>query len=89
MLQGDKESIEEVASLVQTLLLEKAAMLEACFALHINGQAEICALPQLIEGYVPDLDHLPQFILCLARDVEWETEQECFEGVAKVSIPTS
>lgn len=61
-------------------------MLQACFGIGINELPQICALPQLIEGYVPNLDHLPQFILGLARDVDWDTEQECFEGVAKVLL---
>lgn len=81
--QGRPESIDEVAQLVQTLLLEKALMLRACFGLSINDKAQICSCPQLIEGFVPDLDYLPQLVLSLARDVDWDTEQECFEGVAK------
>ncbi len=59
-------------------------MLQACFGLGINELSQICTIPQLIEGYLPNLDELPQFILGLARDVDWDTEQECFEGVAEV-----
>ena len=87
-LQSDTESIEEVAGLIQTLLLEKAPMLQACFGICINELPQICTLPQLIEGYVPDLDQLPQLILGLARDVDWDSEQECFDGVAKVFVLT-
>ena len=87
-LQSDTESIEEVAGLIQTLLLEKAPMLQACFGICIDEASKICGLPQLIEGYVPNLDQLPQFILGLARDVDWDTEQECFEGVATVNSST-
>ena len=84
MMQDDSSCMEEVASLVQTLLLEKAPMLEACFGLRVNKDAQLCALPQLIEGYIPTLDFLPQFVLSLARDIDWESEQECFSGVAEV-----
>ena len=89
ILQGEAENIEEVAELVQTLLSEKAPMLRACFGMRIDEASRICSFPQLIEGYVPDMHYLPQFVLSLARDVDWDTEQECFEGVAKVGTEQS
>ena len=42
----------------------------------------LTGLPVLLEGYVPDLSRLPQLMLQLARDVEWETEVECFKTLA-------
>lgn len=84
MIQGNSGSVEEVANLIQTLLLEKGPMLEACFGVRVSEDALLCSLPQLIEGYIPSLDYLPQFILSLARDVDWDSEQECFAGVAEV-----
>jgi len=42
----------------------------------------LTGLPLLLEGYLPDLSRLPQLILQLARDVEWETEKECFKTLA-------
>lgn len=44
----------------------------------------LTGLPLLLEGYVPDLSSLPQLILYLARDVDWDTEKECFKTLATV-----
>lgn len=44
----------------------------------------LTGLPLLLDGYVPDLSCIPQLILRLARDVDWDTEQECFKSLAEV-----
>jgi hypothetical protein len=75
----------EVAELVERLLLDKAAMLAAYFGVDVDPQGCLRSLPQLIEGYTPDLSHLPRFVLQLAREVDWEAEELCFKGVAQVS----
>jgi len=77
---------QEVADLVEHLMLEKAAMLSAYFGLDIDKQGCLRSLPQLIEGYTPDLSYLPQFVLNMARGVDWESEQLCFQGVAQVRL---
>ena len=77
-------SREEVASLVEELMRDKAAMLQEYFGIRVDPDGRLCALPQLIEGYVPDLDYLPTFVLGLARDVDWSSEQQCFHDVAEV-----
>uniref|UniRef100_A0A383V9C2 DNA mismatch repair protein S5 domain-containing protein n=1 Tax=Tetradesmus obliquus TaxID=3088 RepID=A0A383V9C2_TETOB len=46
--------------------------------LHLTG------LPLLLDGYVPDLASLPQLVLQLVRDVDWDTEQACFSSLASV-----
>ena len=65
-------------------MLDKAAMLSAYFGLDVDDKGCLRSLPQLIESYTPDISHLPQFVLKLAREVDWESEQECFHGVAQV-----
>jgi hypothetical protein len=46
--------------------------------LHLTG------LPLLLDGYIPDLACLPQLVLQLVRDVDWDTEQACFASLATV-----
>lgn len=77
-------SKEEVAPLVQQLLMDKADLLKECFGVEVDSEGHVCALPQLIEGHSPDLDRLPYFVLQLARDVDWEEEKACFRGLAQV-----
>lgn len=78
-------SKEEVAPLVQQLLVDKADLLKECFSVEVNSAGQVSGLPQLIEGHCPDLDRLPYFVLQLARDVDWEEEKACFRGLAQVS----
>ena len=63
-------------------------MLKECFGISVNESGELVALPQLIEGYIPDLDYLPSLILTLAREVDWNEEKQCFKNVATVSLNT-
>lgn len=80
-------SKEEVAPLIQQLLMDKADLLKECFGVEVTPEGCLAGLPQLIEGYPPDLDRLPIFVLQLARDVDWEDEKACFRGLAQVSNP--
>ena len=56
-------------------------MLEEYFGVSIDGEGRLCTLPQLIDGYVPELERLPAFVLGLGG-VDWGEERPCFEGVA-------
>lgn len=49
-----------------------------------GGGLCLASLPVLLDGYRPDLDRLPSFVVTLARDVEWGEEKECFRGLAQV-----
>jgi DNA mismatch repair protein MLH1 len=71
------EAARELAEALQT----KAAMLEEYFGVSIDGEGRLCTLPQLIDGYVPELERLPAFVLGLGG-VDWGEERPCFEGVA-------
>lgn len=77
-------SKEDVAPLIQQLLQDKAVLLQECFGIQVGAEGHLAALPQLIEGHCPELDRLPQFVLQLARDVDWEDEKQCFKGLAQV-----
>lgn len=59
-------------------------MLRECVALSIDASGRLVGLPALIEHYTPDLDRLPQFVLKLARTVDWRTEKACFCSLAEV-----
>lgn len=43
----------------------------------------IMTLPMLIKGYIPPFAKLPSFAHALATQVDWESEQECLDGVAR------
>lgn len=51
------------------LLKQKAEMLDECFGIHIDKDANLCRLPVILDQYTPDMDRVPEFILCLGNDV--------------------
>ena len=50
----------------------------------VDEGGRLTALPQLVDGHVPDLARLPGFVLSLARDVDWAEEKPCFRTLAEV-----
>ena len=72
-----------VAAAVADLLAEKAPMLREYFAVDIDEETRtLTGLPVLVEGHTPPTSRLPEFVLSLAHEVEWEEEKGCFRTVA-------
>ncbi|XP_043518406.1 DNA mismatch repair protein Mlh1 isoform X2 [Frieseomelitta varia] len=74
---------EELATNVKELLLEKADMLKEYFSIVIDKKGNLKSLPVLLEKYFPSVSGLPLYILRLATEVEWSSEQPCFRTVCK------
>ena len=70
------------AAQAATLLNGKSEMLLEYLSIEIFD-GELCAIPQLVDGYVPPLNGLPAFVRRLVHDVDWTAEQPCFDGLAK------
>ncbi|XP_020959092.1 DNA mismatch repair protein MLH1 isoform X4 [Arachis ipaensis] len=64
------------------LLKQKAEMLDEYFGIHIDKHGNISRLPVILDQYTPDMDHIPEFALCLGNDVNWEDERNCIQAVA-------
>ncbi|KAL7269136.1 DNA mismatch repair protein Mlh1 [Rhizina undulata] len=64
---------------VESLLVNKRLMLKDYFSLEINDESELVSIPLLIKGYMPALGKLPAFLLRLGPNVDWNSEQECFD----------
>eukprot|EP01012_Entosiphon_sulcatum_P024156 TRINITY_DN29334_c0_g1_i1.p1 TRINITY_DN29334_c0_g1~~TRINITY_DN29334_c0_g1_i1.p1 ORF type:complete len:740 (-),score=80.00 TRINITY_DN29334_c0_g1_i1:13-2208(-) len=75
---GDKAIL---AQRVSEILTPKGPMLLEYFSLQIEKGC-LVSLPQLFDRYVPPLARLPLFAVRLAADVDWSSEQKCFEDVA-------
>jgi DNA mismatch repair protein MLH1 len=79
----------DVARLLAQLLAVKGPMLKEYFALDVGedgtGSSSVVlrSLPLLCDGYTPDLLGLPEFLLRLGNDTDWEAEKPCFADVAK------
>ncbi len=81
--QGGKK--EEIAELLAALIQKKAGLLGDCVSIQIDTdkQGALCSLPQLIEQYHPPAEYLPQFVLALGQNVDWQQESTCFQGLAE------
>ena len=51
------------------LLMDKREMVDEYFSLAISDEGAVETLPMLLRGYTPNLDRLPEFLLCLAARV--------------------
>uniref|UniRef100_A0A7N0TB33 DNA mismatch repair protein S5 domain-containing protein n=1 Tax=Kalanchoe fedtschenkoi TaxID=63787 RepID=A0A7N0TB33_KALFE len=74
-----KEKITETST---ELLKQNAEMLDEYFCVHIDEDGNLSRLPVVLDQYTPDMDRLPEFILTLANDIEWENEKDCFQTIS-------
>jgi DNA mismatch repair protein MLH1 len=72
------ETDEEAAAMNE----DGGAGADAAAAQSPLDQVQLLGIPELAEHYNPPLLLLPLFLLQLARDCNWNSEQECFESVA-------
>ncbi|PRP78876.1 putative ATPase [Planoprotostelium fungivorum] len=77
---GDKG---DIARAMLDLLLQKREMLREYFMIDFSEHGELCRLPLLLEGYLPPMHRLPSFLFNMASMVNWDEEQECFDGVCR------
>ncbi|XP_022168581.1 DNA mismatch repair protein Mlh1 [Myzus persicae] len=69
---------EELARDATEILTSRASMLNDYFSIEIDTDANILSIPLLLEGFLPDLDGLPLYLLRLASEVDWSSEKQCF-----------
>lgn len=64
---GPKSVIAE--SIASTVFKENATMLAEYFAIEIDEKGNLVAIPNILEGLIPDLGKLPSFVMMLATEV--------------------
>ena len=62
------------------VIKEKTEMLEEYFGIHIDPDGNLSRLPIVLDQYTPDMDRVPELILCLGNDVS-------FTFLEKISSP--
>lgn len=80
--QTDCQNAELMGSFVGRLLTEKGPMLSEYFGIQIV-HGRLMTIPNLLDGYQPQIDGLPKFLLRLATKVDWDREYECFRDVSR------
>lgn len=70
---------EELALQATNILIEKSAIMREYFSLNITDEGALEAIPSVLPKYCPSKTFLPLFLLRLATEVEWDTEEDCFK----------
>ncbi|VDK65264.1 unnamed protein product [Onchocerca ochengi] len=65
------------------IIIENREMLDDYFCLSITENGNLNSIPSLVDGFIPQLESLPQLILTLANDIIWDDEQICFEQICQ------
>ncbi|XP_047323377.1 DNA mismatch repair protein MLH1 [Impatiens glandulifera] len=78
----DDDLKSKIAQMNTDLLKQKTEMLEEYFSVFIDPEGHLSRLPVVLEQYTPDMDRVPDFVLCLGNDVVWEDEKNCFQSIA-------
>ncbi|KAF8025497.1 hypothetical protein BT93_F2360 [Corymbia citriodora subsp. variegata] len=73
---------KKIAELNTNLLKQKAELLDEYFCVHVDEDGNLCWLPVILDQHTPDMDRLPEFVLCLGNDVDWEDEKNCLQGIS-------
>lgn len=73
---------EKVAEMNTDLLKQKSEMLAEYFCIHIDQQGNLYRLPVILDQYTPNMDHVPEFMLCLGNDVDWDNETNCMQTIS-------
>ncbi|KAL9229052.1 hypothetical protein vseg_004568 [Gypsophila vaccaria] len=73
---------KKIAQMNTELLKERTVMLEEYFCVYIDSQGNLSRLPVILDQYTPDMDRVPEFVLSLGNDVDWEDEKKCFQTIA-------
>ncbi|XP_078180194.1 MUTL-homolog 1 isoform X1 [Carex rostrata] len=81
--ETDDDLKEKIAQMNIELLKEKEDMLEDYFGIKMEDGCLI-RLPVILDQYIPDMDRIPEFLLSLANDVDWDDERECFQTISAV-----
>ncbi|CED84675.1 DNA mismatch repair protein-MLH1 family [Phaffia rhodozyma] len=75
-----EERREATIQMIEQRLIERREMLDEYFSLTITEDGRIESIPLLLEGYTPDLNRLPEFLMRLGPGVDWSDEEACFES---------
>ncbi|XP_042031318.1 DNA mismatch repair protein MLH1-like isoform X3 [Salvia splendens] len=73
---------EKIAEMNTKVIKQKSEMLEEYFGIHIDPDGNLSRLPIVLDQYTPDMDRVPELILCLGNDVNWDDEKDCFQTIA-------
>ncbi|EKM56943.1 uncharacterized protein PHACADRAFT_119030 [Phanerochaete carnosa HHB-10118-sp] len=76
---ASKLSKANIVNMIVDTITARREMLAEYFSLEIDADGNVSSLPLLLKGYTPNLDKLPLFLMRLGPQVDWYSEQKCFQ----------
>jgi len=70
----------QIVDSIAYILISRREMLREYFSLGITIEGMVDSLPALIPDFTPNLDKLPLFFMRLGTQVNWNSEQDCFDA---------
>ncbi|KAI0293990.1 hypothetical protein BC826DRAFT_1013643 [Russula brevipes] len=70
----------QIVDSIAHILISRREMLREYFSLGITIEGMVDSLPALIPDFTPNLDKLPLFFMRLGTQVNWNSEQDCFDA---------
>ena len=58
-------------------------MIDDYFSIKIDENDNLCTLPLILSGYLPNIMSLPDLIFELEKNIDWLSERKCFQGVGR------
>lgn len=77
--ENSRLSKNQIVEHIVEILMDRREMLAEYFALTISESGLVESLPLLLRDYIPNLDNLPSFLMRLGPQVDWSSEEECFD----------
>ncbi|KAF2671569.1 DNA mismatch repair protein MutL [Microthyrium microscopicum] len=78
--EAEANDWDEIVEMVKARLVERRDMLAECFSMLISEEGKLEGIPLLMNGYMPPLVKLPNFLLRLGPFVVWDEEKPCFHS---------
>lgn len=78
-----KGTKEQICSVIVAILERNRQKLASWYSLLIED-GHILALPNILDGYNPDINRLPELVVRLGRDVDWSKDVDAVHDIAKL-----
>ncbi|KAI9637283.1 putative MUTL-like protein 1 [Dioszegia hungarica] len=75
--------VDDVVNRLYDTLMDKREMIDEYFSLRLTEAGAVDSLPMVLRGYTPNMDRLPDFLMRLGVEIDWEDEKACFQGILK------
>ncbi|KIM85752.1 hypothetical protein PILCRDRAFT_816958 [Piloderma croceum F 1598] len=78
--KNSRLSKDRIVDCIVETIMARRDMLAEYFSVHMSPDGMVESLPLLLRDYTPNLDKLPSFLMRLGPQVNWTSENDCFDS---------